>query len=84
MTTRRRGRSDSMIKLIKERKESKLRYDEAVAHDKSGNYMKALESYNRVRKCTTFYPSLYIPSDSQAHTDMITAASKGSYFTCMY
>lgn len=48
MSTRRRGRSDSMIKLLKERKESKLRYDEAISHGRTGNYDKALKAYNRV------------------------------------
>lgn len=48
MSSRRRGRSESIIKLLKDKKESKVRYDEAVAHDKTGNNPKALESYNRV------------------------------------
>lgn len=45
---RRRGRSESIIKLALQRKESKLRYEEANCHVKGDNFFKALESYSKV------------------------------------
>lgn len=45
---RKRQRTESMIKLSNQKKESKLRYEEAMSHIKSGNLEKAILSYNKV------------------------------------
>ncbi|CAH1992120.1 unnamed protein product [Acanthoscelides obtectus] len=47
MGDQKRQRSESVIKLLNQRKESKLWYEEANSHIKSGNWEKALHSYNR-------------------------------------
>lgn len=45
---KRRGRSESMIKLANQQKESKLWHEEANSQVKAGNLIKALYSYNKV------------------------------------
>nr|CAI5855385.1 unnamed protein product [Callosobruchus analis] len=47
MGEQKRQRSESVIKLLNQRKESKLWYEEANSHIKSGNWEKALHSYNK-------------------------------------
>lgn len=59
MSTQRRGRSESIIKIIKERKESKLLYYEAVAHNRSGNYEKAVNAYSRVSFIYLYFLNMY-------------------------
>ncbi|RZC35819.1 hypothetical protein BDFB_008787 [Asbolus verrucosus] len=45
---RKRQRTESMIKLANQKKESKLWYEEANSHIKVGNLSKAIFSYNKV------------------------------------
>lgn len=47
---RKRQRTESLIKLLNQQKESKLRYEEANSHIKNGNLEKAIFSYNKVIK----------------------------------
>lgn len=50
MGPKKRGRSESMIKLANQQKEAKLWYEEANSQVKAENYLRALSSYNKVSK----------------------------------
>lgn len=60
---RKRQRTESLIKISTQKKESKLRYEEANSHIKSGNLEKAIFSYNKVIK---FY--LICSSNTEFHS----------------
>lgn len=66
MAQRKRQRTESMIKLLNQRREARLWYEEANSHTKAGNLEKAIESYKKVVFVLSVYSvDFYVASNAE-------------------